>query len=220
MIKNEATISVDGSGSVEFKIELQTFFLEVMIDLADFAGENQTLADGKLFDLEKIREDFAEKPNLQLKSLSSPSPESLEGEFSFQEVEEVFKGEAGLTEAGIISFSQQGEEKTFSFHLDRDNFSQVSRFLTFMDNPFFQMFSPEENEGTTEEEYLEMIEFALGEKGPPAIKESHIELKVNVKGKIISQTGGELLGNSVLFKIPLIRILMLDEPLDYAVVFR
>lgn len=220
MIKNEATISVDGSGSVEFKIELQSFFIEVMVDLADFAGENEALADGKLFDLEKIKEDFSKKPNVQLKSLSSPSPEILEGAFSFQEVEEVFKGEAGLTEAGIISFNRQGEEKTFSFHLDRNNFAQVSRFLTFLDNPFFQMFSPEENEGTTEEEYLEMIEFALGEEGPPAIKESHIELQIYVKGKIISQTGGKLLGNSVLFKIPLIRVLMLDEPLDYTVVFK
>ncbi len=220
MMKNEVTISVDGSGSVEFKIELRSFFLEVIIDLADFAGENEALADGGLFDLEKIKEDFAEKPNVQLKNLSSPSPEILEGAFSFQEVEEVFKGEDGLTEAGIISFSQQGEEKTFSFHLDRDNFVQVSRFLTFLDNPFFQMFSPEENEGTTEEEYLEMIEFALGEEGPPAIKESNIELQVNVKGKIVSQKGGKLLGNSVLFTIPLIRVLMLDEPLDYTVVFK
>jgi hypothetical protein len=67
---------------------------------------------------------------------------------------------------------------------------------------------------------MEMIEFMLGDEGPPGLNASFIELEVIVKGKILSQSGGQMAGNSVLFRIPLIRVLLLDQPLDYSIVFR
>jgi hypothetical protein len=93
-------------------------------------------------------------------------------------------------------------------------------FLTFLDNPFFRMFSPVENEGTTEAEYLEMMEFLLGEEGPEAVKGSMIEIRVNVKGRILSHSGGRIDGKSVIYEIPLLRVLLLEEPLEYSLTFK
>jgi hypothetical protein len=219
-MKQEANLEVDGSGSVRFRFELEPFFLETLLDMSSLEGGNDEAMEGKIFDLEKIQAEFEKKPNVVLSSLSSPSPRILQGEFGFKDVEAVFKGEKELTAAGVISFRKAGNENTITVHLGRDNFDQVSAFLPMQDNPLFEVLGPEENEGTTEEEYLEMMEFMLGEKGPPAIKDSYIELRITVKGKILEQQGGKVEGSSVVFRIPLIRVLLLDQPLDYSVVFR
>ena len=218
MISQEASVEVDGSGSVRFYIEVKPVFLETMLEMAEFSGEAPE--NGSLFDLARIEEDFAKKPTLELVVIASPTPEILEGEFLFQDVGEVFEGEATLTESGVVTFSKTDSESTIRFYLDRDNFVRVSSFLTFLDNPFFQMFSPVENEGTTEAEYLEMMEFVLGEDGPPAIEESIIEIRINVKGKILSQSGGRIEGRSVIYEIPLLDVLLLEEPLRYSLSYR
>jgi hypothetical protein len=217
---HEASVQVDGSGSVVFHIEIQPVFLETLLEMAEFSGESEVMEEGTIFNLEKIREDFAKKPNIQLVSLDSPAPEVLDGEFRFTDIQEVFKSEAGLAESGVVTFKKSAGESSVRFYLDRENFDQVMTFLTFMDNPFFRMFSPVENEGTTEAEYLEMMEFLLGEEGPNAVQESMIEIRVNVKGRILSQKGGRIDGKSVIYEIPLLRVLLLEEPLEYSLVFK
>jgi hypothetical protein len=42
---------------------------------------------------------------------------------------------------------------------------------------------------------------------------------VKVDGEIVSQTGGSVAGGAVVFKVPLLRMLMLETPLDYSVTF-
>jgi len=217
-IRQEALVEVDGSGSVRFHIEVEPFFLETMLEMAEFSGES--MEEGVLFDLEKITEDFRKKPTVELVALNSPAPEILDGEFRFQDVQEVFRGEAELRESGVVTFSRSDKESSIRFYLDRDNFVQVSSFLTFLENPFFSMFSPVENEGTTQDEYLEMMEFVFGEEGPPAIRESTIQVRIEVKGKILSQSGGRVIGRSVIYEIPLLEVLLLAEPLEYSLSFR
>jgi hypothetical protein len=219
-MKHQASVQVDGSGSVVFHIEIQPIFLETLLEMAEFSGEAEVLEEGTIFDLEKIREDFAKKPDIELVSIDSPAPEVLDGEFRFVDIQEVFKSETSLTESGVVTFTKSSGESSVRFYLDRKNFVQVTSFLTFMDNPFFRMFSPVENEGTTEAEYLEMMEFLLGEDGPDAVKESMIEIRVNVKGKILSQSGGRIDGRSVVYEIPLLQVLLLEEPLEYSLSFK
>ena len=219
-IKQEASLAVDGSGSVSFRFDMEDFFIETLVEMATLEGDNRGLEEGEVFDLVKIREEFAKKPEITLTGLSSPSPDVLEGSFTFPDVEEVFQSEAELTRAGVISYTREGGSSTIRLHLDRENFGQIASFLPMHDNPFFEMFNPKENEDTTEAEYLEMMEFVFGKGGPPGILASVVELKVNVDGKIVSQSGGRVSGRSVVFHIPLIRVLLLDQPLDYAIVFR
>jgi hypothetical protein len=72
----------------------------------------------------------------------------------------------------------------------------------------------------TEADYLEMIDPAIGEEGTKALKASTIETRLAVKGTLVSQQGGSASGNIVPFRVPLLRVLLLDKPLDYSIVFR
>ena len=220
MIKQEATLASDGSGSVSFRFELAPFFHIFLVDMAELSDEAAGLTDGGVFNEDKIKEDFARKPNVELLSLESPEPEILEGTFEFLNIEDVFTAEAQLAQAGVISFSEKDGVKSVRLHLDKENFKQIATFMPGTGSSLIDVFGPEENEDTTEEEYLEMLEFMLGEDGPPGVKASLIELRVKVKGKILEQTGGELDGSSVIFKIPLLKVLLLDQPLDYSLTFK
>jgi hypothetical protein len=220
-IKQEASVARDGSGRVTFRFEVQQFFADTIIDMAAFSGDEEAFQDGKFFDVEKTREEFREMEAIDLVSLSSPSPNVMEGEFTFDDVEAVFKSEEELTQSGIITFNRRGGESTLKVHLDNKNFRQVSAFSPALNNPLFEMFGPQENDDTTEEEYLEMIEFAFGEEGVTGLKASSVELLVTVQGDLVSQTGGKKIGeNQVLFTIPLIDFLLLQKPLDYAITFK
>jgi hypothetical protein len=65
-----------------------------------------------------------------------------------------------------------------------------------------------------------MIELALGAEGAAKLKTSTIETRVAVKGTLVSQEGGAVSGGVVTYRTPLLRVLLLDKPVDYSIVFR
>jgi hypothetical protein len=105
-------------------------------------------------------------------------------------------------------------------HSDRKNFKELSAVFPAMNGAAFEGIAPQEQDTTTESEYLEMIQFTLGPDGPAALKASFFDLVVKPEGTIVSQTGGTVTNGSVTFRIPLIRVLLLDKPLDYSLVWK
>src|SRR4030042_1396948 len=69
-------------------------------------------------------------------------------------------------------------------------------------------------------EYLELIDLALGEGGAAALKASAIETTILVKGRVVAQSGGTTVPGGVAFRIPLLRVLLLDKPLAYSLPFK
>jgi hypothetical protein len=132
----------------------------------------------------------------------------------------VFSSEQELQESGIIRFEKVSQGYSVHFHLDRKNFPAVMSFLPALKNPIFEGLGPQENDDTTEEEYYELMDLALGEGGAESVRNAYIETKVNVRGTLISQTGGTISPGGVTFTAPLIRVLLLDKPLDYSLVFK
>jgi hypothetical protein len=218
-IRQEVRLEASGSGAVSMRITLQKLFMDYIADLSELTGQQ---TGGQVFDLEGIRKGFAERSDVELKRIASPTPDVLEMDLSFRSIEQVFAGEQKLKGAPIVTFAKTGDGQTLRFHLDRQNFAQVTEFLPFLRNPLFEGLGPQEGDNTTEAEYLELIDLALGAGGAAALKASAIETQVSVKGKVVSQSGGTAgaNGSSVVYKVPLIRVLLLDKPLDYSLAFK
>jgi hypothetical protein len=216
----EMQLETDGSGAADFHIEIIPVFLETIREMSELAGGAELPEDGTIFDPEKLEEDFSRIPAITLAELESPTPEILDGSFRYHDIEKIFLNQNTIADTGIISFSKEKDETTIRILLERDNFSQILSLLPILDNPFFQILGPEENEGISEDEYLEILELVLGEEGPPAVENSELLVTVNVKGKIISQSGGEIIGSSVVYTIPLLDVLLLAEPLEYELTFK
>ncbi len=219
-VSQEVFISSDSSGRVSVRIQLEEVFVEYLFNLAQVAGDVAVLEEGTIFDLEEIQNGVQERPGVRVTQIDTPKPEILETSFTFENVEDIFGGEAELQEAGIIRFSQSNAEKKLEIYLDRKNYQQLSSMFPVLANPVFESLGPQEGDTTTEDEYLEIMEFALGEAGPEVVKNSFIEVVVRTDGEIISQRGGTLQEGTATFRIPLLRVLLLDQPLDFELVFK
>jgi len=125
-----------------------------------------------------------------------------------------------VKKSGLLLYAVSGAQKSLTVHIDRKNFKELSSVFPAMDNAAFEGIAPQEQDAITESEYLDMIEFTLGPDGPAALKASYVDLVVKPEGTIVSQTGGTVANGQVTFRIPLIRLLMLDKPLDYSLVWK
>jgi len=216
-IKQQVELAADASGTVSMQIRLEPVFVQYIEDLSALTGES--LENG-IFNVEDIEKGFAEREDVTLLSVDTPTPDSLDMKLEYRSIEEVFSSEQQLQESGIIRFDKVSQGYSVRFHLDRQNFPAVMTFIPALQNPLFEGLGPQENDDTTEEEYYELMELALGEGGADSVRNAYIETKVNVRGTLISQSGGTITPGGVTFTVPLIRVLLLDEPLDYSLVFK
>lgn len=216
-IKQQVHLETDASGTVSMQIRLEPVFVQYIEDLSALTGES---LEGQIFKVDEIKQGFAERDEVTLLAIDTPTPDTLDMKLEFTSIEEVFSSEQELKESGIVRFEKVSQGYSVHFHLDRRNFPAVMTFLPVLQNPLFEGLGPQENDDTTEEEYYELMDLALGEGGAESVRNARIETKVSVGGTLVSQSGGKTTQDGVIFTIPLIRVLLLDEPLDYSLVFK
>ncbi|RKX83852.1 MAG: hypothetical protein DRP57_07090 [Spirochaetes bacterium] len=219
-VHEEIYLKKDGSGSVSSKIEVKQILVDYFANLAEVTGDSTDISDGKLFNTKEIKTEIEKQPGVKVTSIKTSGKNLLTTKLEFRNIEDIFNSEKNLTAAGIISLTNSGESKIFRFHLDKKNYKQLSVLIPVLSNPIMESLGPQEDDSTSEADYLDMMSFALGKDGPKAVKNSFVNVVVHVEGKIISQKGGKISGNVVTFTIPLIKILLLNKPLDYTITFK
>lgn len=199
----------DGSGTATVRFEVKKLF-------ADYFTADE---GAKVFDAARITKGMEKRPGFTVKRVATPTPETLEMELAFTDIRSLFSNEVPPDNDGIISVASKGGKTTIALHLDRNSAKQVGTLFSAVSNPAFKEMSPREQRTRTEKEYLEAIEFAVGKEGPPLMKSSYLELTVRPDGEIVSQVGGKIVNGTAVFNVPLMRMIMLEKPLDYSVTF-
>jgi hypothetical protein len=202
-------IEGDGSGTASVRIEVKKLF-------ADYFT-----ADGgaKVFDPARLKKGMEKRPGFTVKRIATPTPETLEMDLAFTDVRSLFSNDVPPGNDGIISVTSKDGKTTVALHLDRKSAKQVGGLFSEVSNPAFREMSPRQQRTRTEKEYLEAIEFAVGKEGPPLLKGAYVELTVKVDGTLVSQTGGTIANGAAVFRVPLLKMIMLEKPLDYSVTF-
>jgi len=216
-LSQQVALENNGSGTARVRVELAQVFLQYLQDLAELTGSPDS---AEILDPESIAAGFPPEGKIKLTGIHSPEPTRLDLELAFPPLEELFDAVGGFKEAGILTHRRQGQNKVFELHLDRGNVGQLTELFPVLDNPLFEGLGPQENDQTSEEEYLELIELALGDEGDEALLASYLELDVRVKGEVLAQEGGEIVPGGVRYRIPLLRVLLLDKPLNYSLVYK
>jgi len=219
-VNSGLVLKKDGSATATARVESSAPFLEYVMGVADVVGMKDLAKQGRIYDLKEIQKGLESGPGVTVKRIASPKPEVLDVDVAFRSVTEIFAKDPTVKGSGVLSISESGGKKTLRLHLDRNNFKQLSVLFPILDNPMFSGMGPQSNEGTSEEDYLAMMEYAMGAEGPKAIRNASIDLTVRVEGEILSQTGGSLSGGTAVFHFPLIRLLLLDKPIDLSVTYR
>lgn len=212
-------IKSDGSGTLAMHVEVARLLHDYVARLSEVSDKPVLGSGGKFFDAASIRKDFESRPGISVTKAATPSNDALDLELAFDSIQDVFTREESLKSAAALAYSESGGRKTIRLHLDRSNYPQLARTFPLLASPAFAAFGPQANDTTSDDEYLEMVGFSIGDDAPALLKKSYLTLTLDPEGEILSQSGGEITGGTVVFRIPLLRLLVLDKPVDLSVTF-
>jgi hypothetical protein len=219
-VNQTMAIRNDGSGTLAMRADVSKLLRDYIGSLSEVSGKPAPAPGSNLFDAAAIRKDFEARKGLTVTRATTPTPTSFELELAYTSISDIFAGDATLKSAGAMVWSDEGGKKTLKLHLDRRNYTQLSALFPMLKDPSIAGLGPQVNDTITDAEYLDMIKFSLGDEAPGLLKKSFVTLTIRPEGEIISQAGGTVSGGSVVFRIPLLRLLVLDKPLDYSVSFK
>lgn len=219
-VNQTIVVKSDGSGTATLHAEVSKLLGDYVSSLSEVSGRTSQAAGAPVFDAAAIRKDFAAKPGITVQKVLTPTPLSLDLELGFTSLKDVFTRDAALKSSGVLTYAESGGKKTITIHLDKSNYPQLAALFPMLKDPTLASLGPQVDDTTTEAEYLDMVSFSIGNDGPGLLKKSFITLTIAPQGDILSQTGGTLSGRTVVFRIPLLRVMVLDKPLDYSVSYK
>lgn len=220
-VNQQLTLRVDRSGGAQIHVKLEPVFVDYLDTLSEAAGDSEMVPES-VFDTEEVERSVGERRGVTVTHIATPTPEELELNLSFEDLKAMLAYNApvpGPASRPLIAFSGT-DPSTLRVHLSRNNYRALTALFPILDHPLLVSLGPQQDLEVTDAEYLEMMGFVLGDDGPPAISDSVVTVRVEVDGVILEHDGGELQEDgSLLITIPLIRVLVLDQPLDYTIVY-
>ena len=219
-MNQQITLHVDRSGDAQIHVTLDPVFVDYLDTLSEAAGDRRFFRNrcrhrrSTAFDRRTA--------GATVTHIATPAPAELALSLTFDDLKALMVYTApipGPASRPLVSLPGS-DPATLNVHLARDNYRALTALFPILDHPLLVSLGPQQDMEVTDAEYLEMMGFVLGDEGPPAIKDSTVTVRLVVDGRILEHDGGELQDDgSLLLTIPLLRILVLDEPLDYTVVF-
>jgi hypothetical protein len=223
-VRQEVSLQIGGSGSSRLSVELHPVFTKYYSDLASGFSSSFNPKNPVYFNLDGIRENFASNPGLQLVSLNSPEPHKLELQFRFPDIRAAIQtGDPQIQK--VISLSRDGDREILKIYLDRENLDSVLKMTSDGDSPPIKMLLPPEKKAISAEEYLDHLVWALEEYAgdeniETILRSAAVSLTIRVQGKIVSQKGGVLKGDSeAAFTLPLLKLLTLETPVEFSLTY-
>ena len=218
-MKQDITIDGDGSGSVVIDIALAGYLTDVVDQMQALLQPGKSLPENEepFFDTEAIRADLEGRNGVELIGLESPSRGDLRGEIRFDDISRILQKTEGSAAARLIRFERHDGTSKLTVLIDRTTIEALLSENPSFNNPLVELFGPATTEGLSEEDYLDMMGFALGEESRRGILDSSLDLTVSVAGRVVDQKGGVVVDEkTVRYGIPLLPLLMLKDPIEYS----
>lgn len=200
----------EGSSSSSTDINVQQFFIDVLQDYSEFMPSgNENIMDSAVSTFSSQIDATADAGNV----VSVKDGEnSYVLTFDFENIAALAE-ELGGQEQTII----QQTDNSLAFFCSIDNYTELERIVPFLADPNISVYLAQYNVGYSEQDYMDMITFAIGEEAPDALRNSYITINVTVPGTITSITGAVQSGdNSFTYSFPLIDFLLLASPLSFS----
>ena len=218
-VREELTISGDGSGRAVLTVALHPIMIDYMNDL--MSAMTGVEAEYPIFDLEQLQASFAGREGIVLERAERPARGRLEMEVSFARIDDVLAREGA---DDVLALERRGANRELTVRLDRQ---AVTRFLEFApeeSTSMAQFILPPSDGSVSREEFRDEMAWALEEYEEREVVEqvlenAMIEVHVRPQGRIVSQQGGRIEGDTVIFEMPVLTILTLNEERSYSLVF-
>ena len=210
-VTEDLTLNTDGTGSSHTAIHVEQFFINVLEDFSEFLpSSDESMMESAINGYAAELNGADSIINAQWENLGD---NKYTVSFDYASINQILE-EMGAADQSLFTITGS----SLSFYLDINNYQELKAVVPFLADQNFEVYGPEYNQGMTESDYLDMIYFLLGEDGPEAIANGLINVNITLPGKVSSAEGCSITGdNTVQFSFPIIKFLLLNEPLSFSV---
>ncbi|MCR5731948.1 MAG: hypothetical protein K6G51_03295 [Sphaerochaetaceae bacterium] len=210
-VTEDLILNKDG-GSLSSDIDVENYFVEVLEDFAEFMPEsNEPVIDKAISEASKQLSNSGYATDVVF---IKDGKNSYVGNFNFNNLNELMKAFNENTNQTVI----KKDENSIKFYVDINNYSELEDIIPFLADPNIEVYLAKYNVGYSEQDYLEMLVFSLGEEAPESVQKSIITLNITVPGTITKIEGATKTGdNSMTYSFRLLDFLLLNNPLTFYV---
>ena len=210
----EGVMSDGGAASVTLVTSLEPRTLGLLSSIRNFMGES---SGTQVLDANSISRSMAAAPGIQSVSLKNIGPEALEGTISISHVGDFLVSGSDR----FIAYTQGRTPGTSSIIISLD--LETSPVIISMLSPDVMeylsalMAPAATGERLTKSEYLDLVSSIYGRPMSDEIAAARINAFIEFPRPPSKVTGGNARGRIAEFSVPLVDILVLDEPLRFEV---
>lgn len=214
-LNGEITKTSKIPGSSHSDISVDDFFVGIMEDLSNWTdkGNNDPVIDVAIHDFESNVKASRGTSGVEFMETAH---NTYTGDFSFNDFSTLLVDLSnGHADQSIVTVSKADTRTRVEISINMDNYVELTEIIPFLADPNFEVYGPLYNNDLTEEEYLEMVSFILGEQCPESIEKSKITIVVSAPKAIVSHDGKLRDSKTVEFSFPLIDFLLLHHSIDF-----
>lgn len=202
-------------GRNHIDLSVSDYFVSVIEDLSNWeaSGESDPIIDVAMDEFVQNLERSRTTSNVRFRKAGD---NTYMGDFSFNDFDALLIDLSnGNADQSIVTTSKVGDRTHVAIRIAMDNYDDLTKMVPFLANPNFEVYGPLYNHDLTEENYLEMMGFILGEQCPQEITDSTIKIQVVAPKEIEAHDGTLRNARTVEFSFPLIDFLLLHEPIEF-----
>lgn len=178
-------------------------------------------AGSPLFDRGAVARSASAMPGLRLLSLETADGDSIAAEFEIADLA-AFAERRGLAKSGAVAYVRGAARSELRLRVDRKGARGLAEIFPGLDPALLDALAPPAlgEEELTKAEYREMLGSLVGTKNLPALDATRVEIRLRAPGPVLASSGGKLTGNELAASLPLLDLLVLEEPVEFHLAWR
>ena len=213
-LKSSITEDTALNGKSHIDLSVSDYFVSVIEDLSNWedSGNEDPILEVAV---DEFVQNLEASENASSIKFIKTGKNTYMGDFAYSNFEGLVIDLSKNTNCSLVSATEKDGKTHVQIHIGMDNYEELTEIVPFLANPNFEVYGPLYNHDLTEENYLEMMGFILGEQCPDEISNSTIKIQVVAPKEITSHNGALKNAKTVVFSFPLIDFLLLHEPIDF-----
>ncbi|MCQ2604484.1 MAG: hypothetical protein MJ215_05520 [Spirochaetia bacterium] len=214
-VKQDISIKSGRDGDVFIDLELDPVFVRYINDVSETTG---TSAAEGIFNTQEIYDGLSGFDAVDPVSVITPEPSRLTMIMKVDDYSNVLPDRY----VPVIRIAESGSVRTVYFHLGTDNYGAVDKVFGISSNPVLAGLAPQSENPYSESEYISMLDYVFSDyfennaTADSILKNSFVQLNIRTDGKILESDMGEISGNNLKVRIPMIKFATLKQPVEFS----
>ena len=205
-----------GAVDVTLKTSLEPRMIALILSLRGFMGES---ANDPILDSQSMSKSMGEQPGVRAVSLKNTSSSAMEGTISISKVDDFLAAAGSKTRLITYTEGREAGSSSIVIALDKESAPEIiSRLSPEAEEYLGALMAPVIlGESSTKQEYLFLLSMVYGRPLADEISGSRLKVGIEFPRAVKAVRGGIASGRRAEFDVPIIDILVLEQPLRYEV---